>query len=353
MAHAREFTPHAAADLTGPLLKQVSRSFYLSLAVLPAGVRPPIGLAYLLARASDTVADTRVLPREARVGHLQALRAELRVAVPGRVEAIAEDLGPGQALPAERRLLERLPECLAAYRALPAADADRVARLLETIIEGQTEDLLHFPGEDAGKLEALATREDLDRYTYLVAGCVGEFWTDLHMAHRPRLAGWEPATMRALGLRFGQGLQLTNILRDVPRDLRQGRCYLPRQDLARLGLSPRDLLDPAAAPMVRPLLRELLRTALEHYDAGWRYTLAIPAAEPRLRLACAWPLLIGLATLERLAGTPAWLDPAVHVKVPRARVYGLLLRSLVAVGSARALARQGHRLRARVCEAAG
>jgi len=352
MAGAARSVGDAAAELTGPLLKQVSRSFYLSLAVLPAPVRPAVGLAYLLARASDTIADTRIVPRDARVGHLRALRDELRARVPGRVEDIAAGLGPGQALPAERRLLERLPECVAAYRALPAADGERVARLLETIIEGQTEDLLRFPGEDADKLEALATREDLDRYTYMVAGCVGEFWTDVHVAHRPRLSGWDPAAMRALGIRFGQGLQLTNILRDVPRDLRQGRCYLPRQDLARLGLSPRDLLDPAAGPAVRPLLRELLLVAVDRYDAGWRYALAIPAAEPRLRLACAWPLLIGLATLERLALAPAWLDPAAHVKVPRAQVYGLLLRSLAAVGSARALGRQGQRLRARVCRAA-
>ena len=32
------------------LLKQTSRSFYLTLRVLPAAVRPQIGLAYLLAR---------------------------------------------------------------------------------------------------------------------------------------------------------------------------------------------------------------------------------------------------------------------------------------------------------------
>jgi len=342
----------AAAELTGPLLKQVSRSFYLSLAVLPAGLRPAIGLAYLLARASDTIADTRIVERDTRLGHLEALRAELGSAVPGRLEAIASGLAPGQALPAERRLLERLPECVAAYRALPPADGARVARLLDIIIEGQAEDLRRFPGEDATALEALDTRADLERYTYLVAGCAGEFWTDMHVAHRPRLAGWDPAAMRTLGMRFGQGLQLTNILRDVPRDLRQGRCYLPRADLARLGLSPRDLLDPAAAAAARPLVQELLQVALDRYDAGWRYTLAIPAGEPRMRLACAWPLLIGLKTLERLAAAPGWLDPAVQVKVPRAQVYALLARSLVGVGSARALERQGRRLRARVCEAA-
>ena len=55
-----------AGDLLGSLLRQVSRSFYLSLAVLPRSLREPIGLAYLLARAADTIADTRLIPRDDR-----------------------------------------------------------------------------------------------------------------------------------------------------------------------------------------------------------------------------------------------------------------------------------------------
>lgn len=332
-------------DLTTALLRRVSRSFYLSLSVLPRAVRPTIGLAYLLARASDTIADTRLIDRASRIAHLEALRAALGgAAVPASGGAAAA----AQALPAERALLERLPDCLAAYAALPPPDRARVHAVLATIIEGQIQDLRVFPGEDEGKLAALETREDLDRYTYLVAGCVGEFWTEVHVAHRPRLRRWDLPRMRVLGTRFGKGLQLTNVLRDVARDLRHGRCYLPRQDLARLGLEPRDLLDPGRAGDARPLLRELLETALDHYEAGWQYTFAIPRREARMRLACAWPLLIGLRTLDLLAASPNWLDPAVTVKVPRVHVYGLMARSLGTVWSTRALGRQARRLRERI-----
>jgi farnesyl-diphosphate farnesyltransferase len=333
------------SDLTAALLRRVSRSFYLSLAVLPRSVRPTIGLAYLFARASDTIADTRLIDRVSRIAHLEALRAAL--ADDGPSMAVGATAG-AQALPAERRLLERLPDCLAAYRALPPADRARVHAVLTTIIEGQIQDLRVFPGEDEGKLAALETREDLDRYTYLVAGCVGEFWTEVHVAHRPRLARWDLPRMRALGTRFGKGLQLTNVLRDVPRDLRHGRCYLPRQDLARWGLEPRDLLDPGRAPAARPLLGEWLNTALDHYEAGWEYTFAIPRREARMRLACAWPLLIGLRTLDLLAASPNWLDPAITLKVPRVRVYGLMAHSLGTVWSTRALGRQARRLRERI-----
>jgi farnesyl-diphosphate farnesyltransferase len=330
------------------LLRRVSRSFYLSLAVLPAAVRPAIGLAYLLARAADTIADTRLIARRDRLAHLAALRHELQAPDPERLVALIGALVPAQSLPAERGLLERLPDCLAAYRALPADDRDRVRRVLATIIEGQTQDLEVFPGEDESRLAALEKREDLDRYTYLVAGCVGEFWTEVHMAHRPRLRRWDLGTMGALGVRFGKALQLTNVLRDVPRDLRLGRCYLPRRDLSRLGLAPADLLTPAAAPVVRPLLVELINVALDHYEAGWQYTFAIPAAETRMRLACAWPLLIGLRTLDLLARTPDWLDPAITLKVPRVGVYGLMAHSLATVWSSRALDRQARRLKERI-----
>src|SRR6266498_5946767 len=97
-------------NLTSAILKSVSRSFYLSLAVLPAAVRPAIGLAYLLARAADTIADTRLIDRHQRITHLLGLRAELDVPEPGRVDAIVEATRRVQSLAAERALLDRLPE---------------------------------------------------------------------------------------------------------------------------------------------------------------------------------------------------------------------------------------------------
>jgi farnesyl-diphosphate farnesyltransferase len=335
-------------QLTSAVLKSVSRSFYLSLRVLPSAVRPAIALAYLLARAADTIADTRVIDRRLRVTHLLALRDELDASRPGRLEAIVEATRGASSLPAERILLERLPDCLAGYRALAADDRRRVRSVLGTIIEGMTEDLTRFPGEDEGGLASLETRADLDRYTYLVAGCVGQFWTEVHVAHRPRLRHWDLEAMTALGIRFGKALQLTNVLRDLPRDLRQGRCYLPSHDLALLGLEPKDLLDPQAGPQLRPLLVELLNVALDHYEAGWRYTFAIPKRETRMRLACAWPLLIGLRTLDLLAQSPNWLDPAIVLKVPRFRVYGMMAQSVATVWSTRALGRKARQLRERI-----
>ena len=338
----------ARDDLTGDLLKRVSRSFYLSLAILPRPVRGPVGLAYLFARAADTIADTRLISREERLHRLEAFRDELWEEMPSRLAKIITACTGATPHAGERELLSRLPECFARFRKLDKPDRDRVWRLLFTITEGMIWDLNTFPGEDEKRLVALEKRDELDRYTYHVAGCVGEFWTEIHVAHRPRLAVWNLEEMKAKGVRFGKGLQMTNVLRDLARDLRHGRCYLPLTDLARLGLEPADLLDPGAIRRVRPLVTELLALTLEHYDAGWEYTLAIPCAEWRMRLACAWPLLIGLRTLGLLADSPNLLDPNEKIKIPRSLVYAILLRSLLLVRSNRLLAAEAKRLRARI-----
>lgn len=315
--------------------------------ILPRALREPIGLAYLLARAADTVADTRLVAREARLAHLETLRRAC-AGEAADVAAVARACAPQQARAAERLLLERTGEALARVDALPAADRVEVRAVLATLTSGMVFDLARFPGEDAAGLAALASLEELDRYTYLVAGCVGPFWTALHVAHRPRLRRWELRTMSEQGVRFGKALQLTNVLRDVPADLLSGRCYLPADELAALGLEPKSLLDPDAAARARPLYRRLLGVALEHYDAAWRYTLAIPRLEWRMRLACAWPLLIGLATVAALAAHPNPLAATPPVKITRAAARGLLARSAVTVWSNRALAADAARHRRRI-----
>jgi farnesyl-diphosphate farnesyltransferase len=315
------------------LLKGVSRSFYLSLRILPPALRRPIGLAYLFARAADTIADSALIAPAERLWHLERFRGLLRdydAAVLGELRAA---LVAAQRTAAEGELLACLDQCFAALEACEAADQARIRRLLLTLTQGMVMDLTTFPPEGAGRVAALKTRAELERYTYYVAGCVGEFWTDMHLAHRPALAGWDAAAMRQRGVRFGQGLQLTNILRDLARDLRLGRCYLPSDELARCGLEPSDLLAPDAIVKLRPLLRDFIALTLEHYRQAWAYTLAIPRRELRMRLACTWPLLIGSRTLQLIAGAPNLLDPAVTVKIARAEVYRILVRSSLVAGS--------------------
>ncbi|MBI4537856.1 MAG: squalene/phytoene synthase family protein [candidate division NC10 bacterium] len=309
------------------LLKRSSRSFYLSLAVLPGALRGPVGLAYLLARTADTIADTRVLPPADRWRQLAVVRGALDVPQTPRLREIGEALQGGRSVAWERELLARLPECHALLWQAEEGDRERIRGLLHLLLQGMQRELELFPAEETGRLVALQTTEDLLQHAYYAAGCVGEFWTGMAAAHCPGLRHWDVPRLARQGVRFGQGLQLTNILRDLPRDLRIGRCYLPRQELARLGLAPEDLLDPAALPSLQPLLQELIRLTLDCYADGRAYTLAVPRREFRMRLACAWPLLIGLATLARIRWEPGLLNPAAPIKIRRTEVYGILGRS--------------------------
>ena len=321
-------------------LPRVSRSFYLSLRILPKVLRRPFGLAYLFCRAADTIADTRLVPREGRLERLQEYRAAFENRNVAVCRTLETELAPHQDNPAERTLLSSLRQCFACLDALDPHDQAHIRTLVLTLTQGMHMDLTVFPAEEEGRVGALETRDDLDRYTYFVAGCVGEFWTNMSLEHIASLQHWNAEDMLARAVRFGKGLQLTNILRDLAQDLRIGRCYLPRTDLRTLGVEPEQLRRAdrtETLEKIRPLLDELLEVTLGYYQEGWGYTQAIPRREWQLRLACSWPLLIGASTVHLLRGAPDLLDPTVRVKIPRSHLYRLLLGSLVTVWSNRTL----------------
>lgn len=317
------------AQLFTSILKGVSRSFYLSLRVLPVPLRGPIGLAYLLARAADTLADTSGLPRDQRLNQLHRFKACLDDPENASDCDFGRAVPPGSlANPDEARLLSQLPQLFALLCEQGQPDRRLIRSVVTTLSDGMVFDLQRFPVERSGSLEALQYLEETDHYTYMVAGCVGEFWTEMSMAHSPALAHWPRQRRIREGIDFGKGLQWINILRDLPRDLRLGRCYLPLAWLARHGLEPTQLLDANNSDRARPLLHQGIDLALQHLHAAQAYVLAIPRRCPRLRLAALWPLMIGLLTLEQLALSERWLDAGVTVKVQRRQVYALLLKSL-------------------------
>lgn len=318
--------PHPQSPLLTALLRDVSRSFYLTLRVLPRPVRPQIGLAYLLARATDTIADTELVPVADRVHALQALRERIAGTrlIPVNFGAFAER----QSSPGERMLLERVEEALGVFNRFTYSDQERIREVLSTITSGQELDLHRFHGKSAEGIGALHNEAELDDYTYRVAGCVGEFWTRITRAHLFPVAPLDDAKLLHDGVRFGKGLQLVNILRDLPRDLRQGRCYLPEDRLRAIGLQPADLLDPVNEPEFRALYHSYLDKAVAHLAAGWEYTNTVPRRFCRVRLACAWPALIGIKTIEKLRTTNI-LDPQFTVKTSRSEVRGIIARSLI------------------------
>ncbi len=313
-------------ELLRDLLKQVSRLFYTTLVVVPANVRDQVSLGYLFARAADTIADTGLIDHSRRLDLLGQFKAQFVSDQTAwtQVQEIQQAVGPVQQNPSERILLERLEDCFRLLQAFSPDDRRRIQRLMTTLTQGMEMDLAVFPGTSAAELTGLKTLEDLDRYTYYVAGCVGEFWTDLMCAHRKALAHWKVREMSEVGVRFGKGLQLTNIVKDIAHDLHNGRCYVPAPMLAEAGLTAQDLLDQRNRARFQPVLRKLVRMAVEHLDQGWLYTMSIPRHEMRLRLSCMWPILSAGESLKLVMNSPDLLNPAVKVKIPRSKVYQIM-----------------------------
>jgi len=265
-------------ELGGPLLASVSRSFYLSIRLLPRSLQAPIGLAYLLARASDTIADTAEASVETRLHHLAEFGKMVRT---GRITGLKDLQNDIQAPdPKENDLISKLGDCFAWLATLESQDHGEIAAVLQKIIHGQTLDLQRFG--DGSRVAALQTAAELEEYTYLVAGCVGEFWTRLCLQHLPDCSHLGLAELRKLGANYGKGLQLVNILRDMPADLRQGRCYLPEIELRAAGTSPSPLAhQPSKA---QPVFDRWNAKAAEFLEDGHRYILALRS--PKLRAAC-------------------------------------------------------------------
>ncbi len=292
-------------DLTTELLKAVSRTFYLSMHWLPPAMRRGVALGYLLARATDSVADTSSAPSERRLGVLRQMGEAVAARLPAGEEAsllstLEGEMASAQPNPAEARLLQRFGEALAALRSCSTVEQVLVQQVLGTIVAGQEWDISYF-----GKHRSVETEGQTLEYSYRVAGCVGEFWTSLGYATMGE-AFADPerrGLMEQAGLRYGRGLQLVNILRDAGEDSLRGRSYLPPDASCSLWLSRAE---------------RYLRDGLD-YSRRLRCF--------RLRFASMLPALIGLRTLALLRRQGTTKPGAPKVKIARRAVYACLVQA--------------------------
>lgn len=309
------------------ILRSVSRSFYISVALLPKKLRDPVALAYLLARASDTIADTAEIQSELRLEKLRSLARVIQA--PEERDAVADvvaSFAPLQKDSAERRPIESLPGCFGWLERMDPEDRVEIQTVLEKINRGQLQDLERF--HDRTQVVALEKSVELDDYTYLVAGSAGEFWTRLCFARLKRFSKRTEVEMLELGKNYGMGLQLINILRDAGRDLQAGRCYFPEEELAAARLEPRQIL--RESQRFQPIYRAWRTKAEAGIRAGVDYALSV--RNRRVRIATVLPALIGARTLALVRDAGA---TALHrqMKVPRKEVRSIIRRLITTLGS--------------------
>ena len=320
------------------LLETTSRSFYPTLKYLPKKTRGQIGLLYLLARVADTIADSKTGDTDMLVNHLQ----NYNEVVQGRSENLPDfsALADLQTNEHEAELLRNVPLVIEGLDTYDSDDQARMLECLDIIVGGQLLDLERFgPANEGGTVSALPTDDELDDYTFRVAGCVGVFWTKMSLAHLMKLSPENEALFMERGIRFGKALQMINILRDIPEDLRFGRCYIPEAALKEIGLKPDDLMDDGNLATFRPLYDRYLDLTNEHLEAATEYIRMIPETQFRLKASCMLPVLVGQRTVTLLREGNI-LNSGERIKVTRdeMKTYARkLLRALLIPGGVRRL----------------
>ena len=320
------------------LLETTSRSFYPTLKYLPKKIRGQIGLLYLLARVADTIADSKVGETEELI---EALTQYNDVAQ-GRKQDLPDlmELAKIQSNPDEGELLRNVQKVVDALSMYEKDDQVRMLECLDIIVSGQILDLQRFGiAREGGNISPLQSEKELDDYTFRVAGCVGVFWTKMSLAHMMKLSKEKEELFFENGIRFGKALQMINILRDIPEDLRFGRCYIPGHRLEEHGLTPNDLLDSSNIAKFRPLYDTYLDLTSEHLDAAVEYIRMIPDRQLRLKAASMLPVLIGQRTVTLLREGNI-LDSEEKIKITRNEMKGYfkkLLRALIIPGGVQRL----------------
>ena len=320
------------------LLETTSRSFYPTLKYLPKKIRGQIGLLYLLARVADTIADSKA----GQTSDLIEALTQYNEVAQGRSRELPDlsALADIQSNPDEGELLRNVEKVVQALSIYGQGDQERILECLDVIVGGQILDLERFGiAKDDGKISSLNSEEELDDYTYRVAGCVGVFWTKMSLAHIISLPKEKEEKFFENGIRFGKALQMINILRDIPEDVRFGRCYIPGPSLKAHGLEPEDLLDPSNIDAFRPLHDTYLDLTSEHLDAAIEYIKMIPDRQFRLKAASMLPVLIGQRTVTLLREGNI-LDSDEKIKVTRDEMKGYfkkLLHALILPGGVQRL----------------
>ena len=344
-----EFTRADAIQFCREILPAVSRTFSISIRLLPGELGAAIRCAYLICRIADTIEDERtfsadekavlfdaltaILNEEAAAAAVDSSDANDRFASPDSLEALTGSASRLTSSPADRRLVENARLVVVAYRDLPKVTRGHVRRWTTEMIAGMRKFVLAYP--HGVRIQSL---DEYKEYCYYVAGTVGYLVTDLWHEHSPSIGKQRYAMLRERCQGFAEALQTVNILKDVARDAEQeNSIYIPEQLLQAHGGAHATILSPERANATRAALSTLIQLAWRDLEQAKAYVLTIPRRAVAIRLSCALPLLFAYATLRDLTRLVEHPVRDGVVKISRAEVKSLTILSVVGVLSNRAM----------------
>jgi farnesyl-diphosphate farnesyltransferase len=308
-------------EFQAAMLQGVSRTFALTIPQLPRTLCRVVANAYLLCRIVDTIEDEPALSRRQKENFYR--RFVKSISDPLSAERFSEDLFPllsNATLVAEHELVRQVPRVVRITCSFSVPQRESMERCVRVMAEGMGG--FQARGEPC-------TLEDLDQYCYYVAGVVGEMLTRLFCLYSPEVNQNGEALMR-LAVSFGQGLQMTNILKDVWEDYERGACWLPREIFAEEGFDLCDLTKPGNRDGFERGIRRLIAVAHRHLRNALAYTLLIPKQETGIRKFCLWAIGLAILTLRKVHNHPDYRN-GDQVKVSRLSVKGTLWMTRLAV----------------------
>jgi farnesyl-diphosphate farnesyltransferase len=295
------------------ILPHVSRTFALTIPQLPPALSIPVTSAYLLCRIADTIEDEPALSAPETLAFLQRFSAV--VGGNGEPSALARDLEhrlSERTLPTERDLVSNMDRVVRVTANLGAAQHAAIQRCVELMCYGMPRFQFN------ASVKGLARSTDLDDYCYYVAGVVGEMLTDLFCDYSADIAR-QRTSLSALAASFAQGLQMTNILKDIWEDRSRGACWLPQEVFTRHGIDLGQVSAQDQDSRFQAGLTELVAVAHSHLRNALDYTLLIPGKEKGIRRFCLWAIGLAVLTLRKIAHNPGFTAGA-QVKVSRTAV---------------------------------
>jgi len=276
------------------LLEGVSRTFALTIPQLPASLYGPVANAYLLCRIVDTIEDEVSLsPGQKKYFCSEFIEI---VKTGANTEIFALDLAPKlseQTSPAEHALINVIPRVIQITHKF---DPDQIAALA-TCVEVMAEGMPIFQAQDLHG--GLATLADMDRYCYYVAGCVGEMLAKLFCHYSAEIDQHREELLK-LSVSFGQGLQMTNIIKDIWDDAGRGVCWLPQDIFTEVGFDLKTLTPETNDENFRTGLKHLISVAHGHLQNALTYTQLLPSHEVGIRNFCLWALGMAVLTLKQV-----------------------------------------------------
>jgi farnesyl-diphosphate farnesyltransferase len=308
------------------LLEGVSRTFALTIPQLPKTLFPAVANAYLLCRIVDTIEDEVSLsPRQ----KLHFCDEFINVVKTGeQSEIFALELAPllsNQTIPAEHQLIHVIPRVIQITHSFDPVQVKALSECVETMAKG-------MPIFQAKNLhDGLETLADMDRYCYYVAGCVGEMLAKLFCHYSPEIAARESELMK-LSVSFGQGLQMTNILKDIWDDAQRGVCWLPQDIFTETGFDLKNLTPETNDAAFSAGLEHLISVAHGHLHNALRYTLLIPAHETGIRKFCLWALGMAVLTLRKIKSNLKF-NRSEQAKITRNSVKATIIATNLSVRS--------------------